>query len=173
MALSHEGRFTGQPTLLQAIGSDGRSGWFDGYGTLHWGDPYATFVGSVYGDESALTGYGTYAPPINRVAGAQGAWVLAAGSGYSPSDVYSQVLAGHPVIAWISSDWRYHPSSPWVAFDGRRLGWAGPYEHAVVVVGMGGSSLYVFNPWSGRQWVSKSSFESAYASYGRMAVVLS
>jgi uncharacterized protein YvpB len=173
MVLSHEGIAVDQSSALNAFGIDGRSGYFDYYGTLHWGDPYTSFVGSPNGSEPALTGYGTYWPRVAAVAGSQGATVLRAGTGISPQAVYDLVTQGHPVVAWIAYDWRYHSSSAWIAFDGRRLGWAGSVEHAVTVVGVSGSSVYVYNPATGPQWVSKSAFASAYATYGDMAVAVS
>ena len=173
MVLSHEGIAVNQGSALNAFGIDGRSGYFDYYGTLHWGDPYTSFVGNPNGSEAALTGYGIYWPRVAAVAGSYGATVLRAGTGISPQAVYDLVEQGHPVIAWIAYDWRHHSSSSWIAFDGRHLGWAGPVEHAVAVIGINGTSVYVFNPSTGAQWVSMSAFAAAYSTYGDMAVAVS
>src|SRR5207302_5956162 len=40
---------------------------------VQWGDPYAAFVGSVYGKESNFTGYGVYYGPIAAAAALAGA----------------------------------------------------------------------------------------------------
>jgi len=173
MALSHEGRFPSQSTLLSAMSIDDRAGYFDYSGTLHWGDPYKNFVGNPNGSESSLTGYGTYDSNVARVAATQGATVLLGGIGISPAELYQQVLAGHPTIAWVAYDWRWHPTSYWLAFDGPRIPWAGGVEHTVTLVGVTSSSVYVYNPASGPQWVSKSTFEAGYSTYHQMAVVIS
>ncbi|HEX6488842.1 MAG TPA: C39 family peptidase [Candidatus Dormibacteraeota bacterium] len=173
MALSHEGVFRSQGALLSSMGIDSRSGYYDGNGTLHWGDPYNVFVGSPNGSEPDLTGYGAYYPAVARAIAAAGGYWLQAGTGITAGYLYQQVLAGHPVIAWIAYDWRYHGTSYWIAWDGRRIPWAGPLEHAVLVVGASSSAVYVYNPASGPSWISRSTFESAYATYHQMAVVVS
>jgi len=173
MALSHEGIFAGQSQLLSSMTVDGRAGYYDGYGTLHWGDPYVNFVGNPNGSEVDLTGYGTYYSTVARVAKAMGGHVVDSGTGVSPQQLYADVLAGHPVVAWITSDWSHRGTSYWRAFDGRRVPWAGPAEHAVAVVGVSSSAVYVYNPVSGAQWVSRKTFEGAYSTYSDMVVVIS
>ena len=172
MAATHEGIFTSQSTVLNLIGIDYRSGYYDYNGVIHWGDPYVRFVGSPSGSEPALTGYGTYNPTIAGAAGRLGVQVDQSAQGVAMSTVYSAVLQNHPVIAWISADWRYHGTQPWIAFDGRHVLYAGPEEHSVLVVGVNATSVYVYNPMSGPQWVSKSTFASAFASYDDMAVII-
>jgi uncharacterized protein YvpB len=171
MGLAHQSLFASQGQILRDIGVDGRRGFYSG-SVLRWGDPYVSFVGDVNGSEVALTGYGTYHSTIARVAQAYGANVLGNGEGVNAADIYRAVLQNHPVIVWVSFDWRYHLPGSWLAFDGRWVQYEGPVEHAVTVVGVNQDSVYVFNPWFGRQWVSKSTFESGYATYHGMAVVL-
>jgi len=173
MTLSHEGRFVSQSTLLGQMGIDRRAGYYDYNGSLHWGDPYTGFVGNPNGSENDLTGYGTYFSTVGRVAQADGATVLAAGIDFSPQRLYTAVLQGHPAVAWVSLDWRWHPTSYWYAWDGRRVPWAGPVEHTVAVIGVSGSSVHVYNPVRGPQWISRSAFEAGYSTYHDMAVVIS
>jgi hypothetical protein len=106
------------------------------------------------------------------VAQADGALVSQAGEGIAPSTIYQAVLAGHPVIAWISFDWLYHRASHYIAFDGRTVQFGRPYEHAAVVRGVSNGSVLINNPWFGVQWISKSTFESSYATFNDMAIVM-
>lgn len=171
MALAHQNISVSQAQELADEGVDSRAGYFSG-SVLYWGDPYSDFVGNPNGSEIALTGYGTYWNVIERIGGGYGANMLAASGGISPQQVYSAVLQNHPVVAWVTFDWTYHAvTNQWDAFDGRTLGWSGPVEHTVTVVGVNASSVYVYNPWYGPQWIAKSTFEASYGSYGDMAVI--
>ena len=171
MALGAYGINVTEDTLLSQIGADRRAPTSDSSG-FHWGDPYASFVGNVDGSERGLTGYGVYFPPIARVAQADGAAVAQAGEGIAPSSIYQAVLAGQPVIAWVSFDWFYHRVTHYVAFDGRTVQFGSPYEHAVVVRGVTNGFLLINNPWFGTQWISKATFESSYATFNNMAVIM-
>jgi len=77
------------------------------------------------------------------------------------------------VIAWVPFDWTAHSTSTYLAFDGRRIRFGAPYEHAVVVVGVNGDQLLMNNPWTGQEWISKATFEAAYSMFNQMAVVIS
>ena len=92
--------------------------------------------------------------------------------GVAAQDVYNAVLGGHPAVVWVSFDWQFHRPGAWLAFDGRWVQYEGPVEHAVTVIGVDQNSVYVFNPWFGPQWISRSTFEASYATYNRMAVIL-
>ncbi|TMD44502.1 MAG: hypothetical protein E6I86_16445, partial [Chloroflexi bacterium] len=133
MTLAAFGINVAEDTLLSQIGIDYRQPTWDASGAMHWGDPYAAFVGNPNGSEIGLTGYGVYYPRIAAVAQADGATVAQAGEGIAPSTIYQAVMAGHPVIAWTTFDWIYHRVSHYVAFDGRTVQFGSPYEHAVVV----------------------------------------
>jgi uncharacterized protein YvpB len=171
MALAHERIYVNQNRLLNALGIDWRMPTRDASG-FHWGDPYTSFVGNPDGSEIRMTGYGTYSPPIDRVARQFGGRVLWSGVGISPGAVYNHLLAGHPVVAWVSFDWRWHQNSTYVAFDGRYVSFGSPYEHAVTLYGVTPGYVLVNNPWHGvRQWISKSRFEAAFATFDDMAVV--
>jgi uncharacterized protein YvpB len=172
MALGHDSIAVSQLQELNDIGVDLRSAFITSDGVLHWGDPYTNFVGDPNGSEVALTGYGTFFPTISRIATAYGAGILEASEGISAQEVYSQVLGNHPVVVWVPFDWTFHAHGTWLAFDGRVVQYEGPVEHAVTIVGVNQSSVHVFNPWFGPQWIDKATFESAYATYNHMAVVV-
>jgi len=174
MVLARDGVNVSQAQVLQAVTVDGRAGFVDSAGVLHWGNPDRQFVGDVNGSEVALTGYGTYAGPIARVAAAYGLNVLRAGEGIAPGDLYQAIETNHPAVAWISFDYRFHRSGTMVAWDGQVVQYEGPEEHAVTLVGVNQTSVLIDNPWPslGQQWVSRATFEAAYASYHDMAVVM-
>ena len=172
MALAFRGVATTDSAILQLIGADPRAPSFQGDGSMRWGDPYETFVGSPNGSEVALTGYGTYYPTIASAARALGGTVLRAGEGIPAADVYQAVLDGHPVVAWVTYHWVTGTRRDYTSFGGRSIPYAGPIEHAVTVVGVTADSVYINNPWNGREWVSKATFVAAYGTYNRMAVVL-
>ncbi len=175
MALEHEGIVVSEASLLQRQTMDPRPSEVDASGTLHWGNPYTSVVGDPDGSERALTGYGTYYPTIARVATACGASVLRAGESTEPDTIYAVLLGGHPVVAWVAYDWKYHPASMrWVTFDGAQLWWHGPFEHAVTLVGVTPTSVLVNNPMreADWEWVTKDDFEAAYRTFGDMAVIL-
>jgi uncharacterized protein YvpB len=172
MILAAFGVNVAEDSLLAQIGADRRAPYWDASGAMHWGDPYAAFVGNVDGSERGLTGYGVYYPRIAAVAQANGVPVSQSGEGIAPSTIYQAVLAGHPVIAWTSFDWLYHRVAHYVAFDGRTVQFGSPYEHAVVVRGVTNGFLLINNPWFGTQWISKAMFESSYATFNNMAVIM-
>ena len=172
MALAALGIAVSQDTILNESPIDRRGAYYDSSGAFHWGDPYSNFVGNPDGSERGLTGYGEYYPPIARVAQAHGATIQQSGEGISPSTLYQAVLNGHPVIAWTSFDWLFHRVSHYVAFDGRTVQFGSPYEHAVTIAGVTNGYVLINNPWFGVQWISKSTFESSYATFNDMAVIL-
>ena len=172
MALAYEHIYPGENTLLNAERIDWRQPYWDSAGHFHWGDPNTNFVGNPNGSERQLTGYGTYAPNIARVARKYGGYVRWSGIHYWPWNVYQSVLNGHPVVAWVSFDWLYHRVSWYQAFDGAWVQFGEPYEHAVTVVGVTPSYVVINNPEYGRQWIPKWKFQNAYATFSDMAVVL-
>jgi uncharacterized protein YvpB len=171
MALASEGINVTDAQVLQITGTDATSAYIDSAG-LHWGDPYTSFVGSPSGSQVSLTGYGTYYPTIAKAATALGGMVLVAGEGIAPVTVYADVLAGHPVVAWVTYQWVSAQRSDYTAFDGSVIPYAGPVEHAVTVVGVTSTDVVINNPDSGQEVISKSVFEASYATYNNMAVVL-
>jgi uncharacterized protein YvpB len=171
MALAYEGIASSDQAILDIVGADLNRATFVN-GALRWGDPYVAFVGNVNGSEIALTGYGMYYPTVVKAANQLGGHVLAQGEGITPQQVYEAVLAGHPVVTWVTYQWVILKRQDYVAFDGRVIPYAGPGEHAVTVVGVDSTRLLINNPWSGPEWVSKAVFERVYSTYNQMAVVL-
>lgn len=172
MALGSEGISATQGDILNTIGIDYRPAYRDSGGNFHWGDPYANFVGDPNGSETNDTGYGTYWSTIASAAQHYGGHVRSAGEAYSPASVYNSILNGHPVVAWVSFDYAPHQNSYYSAFDGRWVQFGAPYEHAVTVIGVNPSSVLVNDPWHGQMWISRGTFETAYAVFNDMAVVL-
>ena len=171
MALGYEGIGASQADILNVMGIDYRHPVISN-GQFHWGDPYANFVGDPNGSEVNNTGYGTYASTVFSAAGHYGGNVVTVAEGFAASDVYNAILDGHPVIAWIAFDYANHTNTNYSAFDGRVVQFGSPYEHAVTVVGVNDSSVVVNDPWRGPMWVSKGTFETGYAVFNHMAVVL-
>ena len=171
MALAHQGIATTDAAILGIIGTDERPAYYDG-GALHWGNPYTTFVGNPNGSEIALTGYGTYYPTLARAAAILGGQVLRSGERILPATLYSALLAGHPAVVWITYRWVPATRTDYVAFDGRSSPYAGPVEHAVTAVGISPTSILINDPLLGVNWIPRATFESAYATYNQMAVII-
>ena len=171
MALGYEGIATTDRAVLDIIGADLRGPVFDSSG-MHWGDPFATFVGNVNGSEVALTGYGTYYPTITHAAMALGGHVLRSGQNILPAELYDAVLNGHPAVVWVTYHWVRLARKDYVAFDGKTVTYAGPGEHAVTLVGVQPTRVLINNPATGVEWIDKTTFEAIYAIYDHMAVIL-
>jgi uncharacterized protein YvpB len=177
MALAFEGISIDELTLISYMGDDLRPARFDAGGRLvTWGDPMQAFVGNPDGRLASHTGYGVYYAPVARAATTAGARVEASGSGIygsgiAPAEVYRAILQGHPVVAWISNTYHSVPLETYVAYDNSTV----PYtltEHAVTLIGVRPDAVLVNDPWFGQAWHPKAQFESAYATFAQMAVVL-
>lgn len=177
MALAYEGVVVDEVTLMRYMSIDLRPARFDARGHLiTWGDPARAYVGNVDGHIESYTGYGVYNGPVATAAIRAGAHVLASGSGLygsgiAPKAVYDAVLAGHPVVAWISNTYQEVPLNRYVAYDGAAV-WYTLTEHAVTIVGVRPGQVLINDPWFGQAWHSKAQFESAYATFNHMAVVV-
>jgi uncharacterized protein YvpB len=172
MGLAWENIAVTDQQVLDFIGIDRAAATTDDAGNLHWGDPYAHFVGNPNGSQVSLTGYGTYYPTIGAAAIHFGGRVLRQGQAIPASILYEQVLLGHPAVVWVTYQWARPSPSYYVAFDGRPIPYAGPAEHAVTLLGVRPDSVWVNNPLTGLERISKPVFEVAYGVYGDMAVVL-
>jgi uncharacterized protein YvpB len=172
MGLAWENIAVTDQQVLDFIGIDSAAATTDDAGNLHWGDPYVHFVGDPNGSQVSLTGYGTYYPTIGAAAVHFGGKVLRQGQAVPPSVLYEQVLQGHPAVVWVTYQWAMPSPSSYVAFDGRPIPYAGPVEHAVTLVGVRPDSVWINNPVTGLERISKPVFEAAYGVYGDMAVVL-
>lgn len=171
MALTHQGINLSQDQILAELGADRRGEYVDSSGRVRWGNPYETFVGNVNGSESNFTGYGTYYPPLVRIARAHGARIIAYGS-MSAATVYARVIAGHPVVAFATWDWAWHPRHDYLSFDGQWIPFIGPYNasHVYTVVGVSPSSVLIDDPIRGQYWISKGSFQAGYSDFNEAIV---
>ena len=177
MALAYEGIAVDELTLIRYMSDDLRPAGFDARGRLvAWGDPARAYVGNPDGRIEAYTGYGVYNAPVARAAIRAGAHVVASGSGLygtgiAPSAIYKAVLAGHPVVVWISNTYHAVPLHSYTAFDGAAV-WYTLTEHAVTVVGVRPGAVLINDPWFGQAWHPKAQFESAYKTFDHMAVII-
>ena len=171
MALTHQGIAVSQDQILAELGSDRRAEYVDSSGRVRWGNPYETFVGNVNGSESNFTGYGTYYPPLVRIARAHGAKIIAYGS-MSAATVYARVIAGHPVVAFATWDWAWHPRRDYLSYDGQWIPFIGPVQasHVYTVVGVSPSSVLINDPIRGQYWISKASFQAGYSDFNEAIV---
>jgi uncharacterized protein YvpB len=171
MALTHQGINLSQDQILAELGSDRRGEYVDSSGRMRWGNPYETFVGNVDGSQSNFTGYGTYYPPLVRIARAHGAKIIAYGS-MSAATIYARVIAGHPVVAFATWDWAWHPRHDYLSFDGQWIPFIGPYisSHVYTVVGVSPSSVLINDPIRGQYWLSKASFQAGYSDFNEAIV---
>jgi uncharacterized protein YvpB len=171
MAMTHQGIYVSQDQILAELGADRRSMYVDGAGRVRWGNPYQTFVGNVNGSESNYTGFGTFYPPLVRIAKAHGANILAYGS-MSADTVYARVIAGHPVVAFATWDWAWHPRRDYLSFDGQWIPWIGPYyaSHVYTVVGVSPGSVLINDPIRGQYWISKGAFQAGYSDFNEAIV---
>jgi uncharacterized protein YvpB len=177
MALAFEGITIDELTLMSYMSRDTRPATFNAQGRMvAWGDPAQSYVGNPDGRLEKYTGYGAYNTPVARAAIRAGATVGASGSGLygtgiPPGAVYTAVLDGHPVVAWISNTYHDVRLNRYTAYDGATV-WYTLTEHAVTVVGVRPDAVLINDPWFGQGWHPKAQFESAYRTFDNMAVVV-
>jgi uncharacterized protein YvpB len=171
MALTHQGINLSQDQILAELGADRRAMYVDGNGRVRWGNPYQTFVGNVNGSESNYTGFGTFYPPLVRIAQAHGGRVIAYGN-MSAATIYARLIAGHPVVVFATWDWAWHPRHDYLSFDGQWIPWIGPVQpsHVYTAVGYSPSGVLVNDPLRGQYWVSHAAFEAAYSDFNEAIV---
>jgi uncharacterized protein YvpB len=171
MALTHQGINLSQDQILADLGADRRAMYVDGSGRVRWGNPYQTFVGNVNGSEGNYTGYGTFYPPLVRIAQAHGGKVIQYGN-MSAATIYARLIAGHPVVVFATWDWAWHPRHDYLSFDGQWIPWIGPYNasHVYTAVGYSPTGVLVNDPLRGQYWVSHAAFEAAYSDFNEAIV---
>jgi uncharacterized protein YvpB len=171
MALTHQGINLSQDQILAELGADRRRMYVDNSNRVRWGNPYQTFVGSVDGSESNYTGYGTFYPPLVRIAQAHGGKILAYGN-MPAGTIYAHLIAGHPVVVFATWDWAWHPRHDYLSFDGQWIPWIGPVHssHVYTAVGYSPTGILVNDPIRGQYWVAKASFEAAYSDFNEAIV---
>jgi uncharacterized protein YvpB len=138
---------------------------------VQWGDPYANFVGNVWGNDYTPTGYGVYYPVIVAIAHSHGMPNAYGGEGFAPATVYNALSSGHPVEIWIETNWTRPRMGTWTAWDGRKIRYS-YVEHAVILSGVSATQVRVNDPLHGTQyWISKSLFETVWRDFNNMAVI--
>ena len=176
MALTHQGMHLSQDQILAGLGVDNTPVVVSNGVVVSWGNPDRAFVGNVNGLESNRTGYQANPRALMRVINSHGGrvieWAEPGVQGYiSAQEIYAQVLADHPVVAYATWDWRYHTRHDYRSEDGNMVAWIGPADaHVYTVVGVSSGSVLVNDPIRGQYWVSKGSFEAAYSDFN-MAIV--
>lgn len=176
MALLAKGLNVSEDWILGQMGADLRAAVVDQFGdVLRWGDPYQTFVGNVNGLDYNATGYGVYYPPIAAV-GVSASRPTLGHEGWNPHDLYLEVAAGNPVVVWVPvyGYWTSATMRTWTAWDGRAIRYT-LVEHAMTLIGVdAGNGMVTLNdPNRGFvRTVSMAAFESAFAKFNNMAVVV-
>lgn len=172
MGLATYGHWYSQQSLFNLQSPDLRGAYWDSHGALHWGDPYTNFVGNVYGSEGNYTGYGVYFPPIVNIAHSHGDSNSTGGEALHSLDIYNEVAAGHPVVAWVEYHWVRPGLGLWTAWDGRTVNYS-TWEHAVVLTGVSQTQVRVNDPGTGTAyWIDRSKFEASWHDFDNMAVVV-
>lgn len=179
MALVHQGKYVSTKAILSALGTDWTPITIRNGHIVRWGNPDKAFVGNVYGHWDATpTGFFAYPKALVRAIKHYGGVVVAwSEPGVSPtkitaSMIYAYVAAGHPVVAYGTWDWRWHPVYYYTSEDGNRVPNFYPAGgHARVVYGVSTYSVLVRDPYFGTYWVSKTKFATTYNEMS-LAVVL-
>ena len=172
MALSNDSIAIDELTLIRYMTNDRRPAQFDAQGRLiRWGDPARGFVGDPDGRIERYQGYGVYYRPVAIAAVLAGAHVIDAGASITPDELYSAVLDGHPVVAWISNTYRQVSLRHYTAYDGSDVAYT-LTEHAVTVIGARPDAVLINDPWFGQAWHAKAQFESAYRTFDDMAMIV-
>lgn len=171
-ALTLEGIRVTEGALLDIVGVDRRDPVLDDSGRLiAWGDPDDAFVGDPDGHPGDYSGYGVYAGPVARAATTVGGTVLSSGRNIDPEEIYAALLAGHPVVAWVTVDYRPTHQLFYRAFDGHLVKYS-LLEHAVTLTGVSPDSVLITDPARSQSWHSRDEFEAGYEKLDEMAVIL-
>lgn len=167
MILAYRGRHVDQLTLQEQVAhAQPLDPTTSPDGSEVWGDPNLGFVGRADGGGPA-GGYGVYQGPIETLARRHGV-DLRNLTGRSPNAVYSALLSGHPVMAWVAL--AAGPYASWETPAGRTIH-INYGEHAVVLTGLEQDYVLVNDPLSGTHlsW-TKAQFEEMWAGLGRRAL---
>ena len=172
MGLATFGHYYSDATLFKLEPVDSRAPVMGpNHTVVHWGDPYTSFVGNVWGSDWTPTGYGIYYPIIVSIARSHGLPGTTGGEGYRASTIYAALRAGHPVEVWIETAFRPTAVRTWTAWDGRSVRYSYA-EHAVLLSGVSSTSVRVNDPLYGSQyWVSRATFERSWRDFNNMAVI--
>jgi uncharacterized protein YvpB len=166
MVLAWKGIYADAVGLISEIGyNETRSGdsWT--------GNPYTEYIGTYNGS----WGYGTYWPTIKNVLANRGvgsAEVL----GWDTASLAKTVEQGHPVIVWRYNGVGGGQDISWTASDGTYVN-AFNGMHGSIVTGFRGPSdnptaIYIHDPWLGRLWLDRGTFDAYWSYSGRMALIV-
>jgi uncharacterized protein YvpB len=177
MGLVHQGLHISQDQILARLGVDNTPARLvNGY-VVRWGDPDRAFVGNVNGSENNYTGQQANPKALVRVLNSFGAKIIEwSEPGVGPNvisaqEIYKQVVAGHPVVAYATWDWNWHRIYYYRSEDGNRVPLISPADdHVYLVVGVSATRVLINDPIRGQYWVSKGAFNASYE-FG-MAIVL-
>jgi uncharacterized protein YvpB len=177
MGLVHQGLHISQDQILSRLGVDRTPARLvNGY-VVRWGDPDRAFVGNVNGSENNYTGQQANPKALVRVLNSYGAKIIEwSEPGVGPNvisaqEIYRQVAAGHPVVAYATWDWNWHRIYYYRSEDGNRVPLISPADdHVYLVVGVSATRVLINDPIRGQYWVSKGAFNASYE-FG-MAIVL-
>src|SRR5438270_496064 len=76
-----------------------------------------------------------YSPVILSIARSHGVPNAYGGEGFSPSTIYAELAARHPVQVWMEAQWSRPAVRTWTAWDGRRIRYS-LAEHSVILTGV-------------------------------------
>ncbi len=173
VALAVKGINVTQQAIFNSLPQDPRPAVMSNGVPVQWGDPYAAFVGDVYGHEYNYTGYGVYYGPIGGAAASFGA-LVDAHTGWSVAAIQAQIRQGNAVVVWVNNTFAPSGVKWWTGFDGVAV----PYttkEHAVTVVGFdpGRGTITVVDVRNGtRRTLSNAAFAAALTTFGGMGVAV-
>jgi uncharacterized protein YvpB len=168
-----KGADVNQITIFNELPKEPGSAQWSGNDISRWGDPYAAFVGDVYGSESRATGYGVYDGPIATIATNHGFHAIGLESG-GPNEIYTYLAKGDPVVIFTSYTYRPVATHYWTAWDGRTV----PYsltDHAVTIIAVNGvaGTITLNDVGDGlMKTFTMSQFAAFWTAYLNMAVVL-
>ncbi len=157
------------PTPLQLSSYTTASGEVENR-VSYWGNPNVGFVGDVY---KVNYGYGIYNGPMMKLLNQVLPGRAENLTGKPFSDILAQVASGIPVEVWTTLT--FAPTQNWVTWNSPEGPvHATPLEHAVLLVGYKGSTLYVNNPWTGQaaEAVPEAPFISAWQQLGEQAITV-
>jgi len=161
-----------EDSIIDEIGADLSSRYFDNNGDLHWGNPQETFVGDIDGQNVYVDGYGVYNQPIAEVLKAHGFAASISQTGWEVDNLLEYIRRGYPAIVWISNDYQSKEVGTMIALDGVENPWIWG-EHAVVLRGVDSDEIYIMDVGDGSYYtVSYSKFETGFSNLNNMAIVV-
>jgi len=87
----------------------------------------------------------------------------------SADTIYARVIAGHPVVAFATWDWGWHPRRDYLSFDRAVDPWIGPYyaSHVYTVVGVSPGSVLINDRSAASTDQQGVTFQAGYSDFQR------